>query len=130
MYILINRGWVAAGNSRENLPAVAIPKGPVVMEGIAVVPSSHPYELAPDATVGPLRQNLVPQRIEEETGLAMQPIILLQTSPADDALVREWPKPDAGVNTHLAYAFQWYAVAGMSAILWVALNVRKAAVHE
>lgn len=130
MHVLINRGWIAAGPDRATLPAVGLPQGVVVVEGTAVVPTAHPYELAPDAASGPLRQNLVPERMETETGLAMQPFVVQQTSPADDGLVRDWPKPDAGVNTHRAYALQWYVMAILALALWIGLNLHKMEDHE
>ena len=37
----------------------------------------------------------------------------------DDGLVREWPDPGSGVDKHLGYAFQWYALAVLVAGLWI-----------
>lgn len=125
MHVLVNRGWVAAGTDRSRLPAVSTPPGEITIEGIAVIPVSRPYELAPDATSGPLRQNLVPERIEAETGMAMQAFVVLQTTDGEDGLVRDWPKPDAGVNTHRAYALQWYVLAFLALALWLGLNLHK-----
>lgn len=125
MHVLVNRGWIAAGSRREHLPTVNTPEGTVAIEGIAAVPLAHPYELAPDAKSGPLRQNLVPERMEAETGLAMQPVVVLQTSPASDGLMHEWPKPDAGVDMHRAYALQWYVMAALAAVSWIVLNLRR-----
>ena len=34
-----------------------------------------------------------------------------EESAAEDGLKREWSRPDLGRNTHLAYAFQWYALS-------------------
>jgi surfeit locus 1 family protein len=130
MHVLVNRGWIAAGADRTRLPEVKTPAGTINIEGTAVVPLSHPYELAPDATKGPLRQNLVPERMEAETSMAMQPIVLLQTSVASDGLVREWPKPNAGVDTHRAYALQWYVMALVTLGLWIGLNLHKAPSRE
>ena len=62
--------------------------------------------------------------------LMIQPIVVLQTSAAGDGLVREWPKPDAGVNTHRAYALQWYVMAVLIAGSWIGLNLRKANKHD
>lgn len=123
MHVLVNRGWVAAGLSRDRLPKMETPEGFLTIEGIATVPQGKPYQLAADATSGPVRQHLVPQRIAAETRLAVQPIVLLQTSAAADGLVRDWPKPDAGVNTHLAYALQWYVMAVVIAAMWIGLNI-------
>jgi surfeit locus 1 family protein len=57
--------------------------------------------------------------------LAMQPVVVLQTGKAPDGLVRDWPKPDAGVNTHRAYALQWYVMAVLAVALWLGLNLKK-----
>jgi surfeit locus 1 family protein len=130
MHVLVNRGWIAAGPSRSRLPVVSTPESGVVIEGLAVVPLGQPFELAPDATDGPLRQNLIPERIAMEMNLMIQPIVVLQTSAAGDGLVREWPKPDAGVNTHRAYALQWYVMAVLTVCLWIGLNLRKAKKHD
>ncbi len=125
MHILVNRGWIAGGASRDRLPKVGTPEGVLTVEGIAMIPQGKPYQLAADATSGQVRQHLVPERIAAETQLAVQPIVLLQTSAADDGLVRDWPKPDAGVNTHLAYALQWYVMAFVIAAMWIGLNVSR-----
>lgn len=124
-HVLVNRGWVAAGPDRGRLPAVATPEDAVSVEGLAIVPLAQPYELAPDASSGPLRQNLVPERVAAEMKLAMQPVVVLQTGAAPDGLMRDWPKPDAGVNTHRAYALQWYVMAVLSVAMWLGLNLRK-----
>jgi len=45
------------------------------------------------------------------------PWIVLQTSAAADGLVRDWPLPAAGIERHRGYAFQWYALAALAAVL-------------
>jgi len=125
-HVLVNRGWVAAGPRRDELPGIATPAGPQAIEGVAVVPSGQVYELAPDATRGPVRQNLVIDRIAAETGLRLQPLVVQQTNDAGDGLVRAWERPDTGVNTHRAYALQWYALALLTAVVYVVLGFRGA----
>jgi surfeit locus 1 family protein len=125
-YVLVNRGWVAAGPRRDELPRVATPAGTQSIEGVAVVPSGRVYELGPDVTHGPVRQNLVVGRVAAETGLPLQPLVVQQTDDARDGLVRAWERPDAGVNTHRAYALQWYALALLTAIVYVSLGFRSA----
>jgi cytochrome oxidase assembly protein ShyY1 len=44
--------------------------------------------------------------------------------------VRAWERPDAGVNTHRAYALQWYALALLTAIVYVVLGYRRAAAAD
>lgn len=130
MHVLVNRGWVASGGRRDELPNIPTPMGPVAIEGIASVPTDHPYELAKagesNAASGPIRQNLVIERVAAEQGLALQPFVILQTGAAPDSLVREWPRPDARSDTNRAYALQWYAMSAVAVIMWIILNLKKA----
>ena len=123
--ILVNRGWVAAGRSREQLPRILAPQGRVKLEGMAVDPNSRYLELAHAAPQGRVWQNLDFARYAADSGLALQPVLLLQTSQQSDGLQRNWPRPDTGVGMHLGYAFQWYSLATTLAVLWVVMNVKR-----
>jgi surfeit locus 1 family protein len=122
--ILVNRGWVAAGRSREQVPQPPTPSGEVRLEGMAVDPQSRYLELAHAAPQGRVWQNLDFARYAAASRLTLQPVLLLQTSPAADGLQRSWPRPDTGVDMHLSYAFQWYSLATLLLVLWLALNVK------
>ena len=54
----------------------------------------------------------------------MLPIVVEATAPPvpDDGLMRAWPAPDFGVDTHRIYMVQWYAFALLVAILWLWFN--------
>lgn len=130
MHILVNRGWVASGGRRNVLPNIPTPVGLVAIEGIASVPPDQPYELAKagesNAVPGPIRQNLVIERVAAEQGRTLQPFVILQTGTAPDSLVREWPRPDARSDTNRAYALQWYAMSALAVIMWIVLNLKRA----
>lgn len=123
--ILVNRGWVAPGHTRDQVPAPPTPAGVVRLEGMAVDPHTRYVELAPTAPQGRVWQNLDFARYAAITGLRLQPVLLLQTSSAADGLQRSWPRPDSGVNTHVSYAFQWYSLAATLTVLWLIMNVRR-----
>jgi surfeit locus 1 family protein len=124
MHVLVNRGWIAAGD-RSRLPEVSTPGSGGTIEGFAVVPGSRFLELAPESGAGPLRQNLVLSREEKRLGLALQPFVIEQTSDAPDGLSRAWGRPDAGVERHRSYALQWYSFAALAAVLYVVLGFRR-----
>jgi len=46
---------------------------------------------------------------------------------ADDGLVRAWPAPDFGTDTHRIYMMQWYAFALLAGLLWVWFHRPRAA---
>lgn len=123
--LLVNRGWVATGRSREQVPVPPTPAGRVRLEGMAVDPHTRYVELAPTTPQGRVWQNLDFERYAAASGLNLQPVLLLQTSSLPDGLQRNWPRPDAGVDTHVSYAFQWYSLAATLAVLWLIMNVRR-----
>jgi surfeit locus 1 family protein len=126
-YVLVNRGWVAAGPRRDSLPQVQTPAGVQTVEGIAVVPSGHVLELSANTEQGIVWQNLALARYEKWSGLKLQPVLLQQTSDAADGLARLWDRPDTGADKHRGYAFQWYALAATILIAYVALSFKRAA---
>jgi surfeit locus 1 family protein len=131
LHVLVNRGWVAQGRTREELPAPHVPAGPVWLEGIAVVPPARVFELGDPAPTGRVWQHLDLARYRSWSGLSLQPIVVRQTSKLndgqqDDGLLRRWPDPDSDAGKHSAYALQWYIFALLTAILYVALNLKRA----
>ena len=126
-YVLVNRGWVAAGVRRDRLPQIQTPAGIATVEGIAIVPGSRIFELDAKTEEGIVWQNLVLARYAKWSGLELQPIVLQQTSDAADGLVRAWGRPDTGADLHRGYAFQWYALATMILISYVAFSFKIAA---
>jgi len=126
MLVAINRGWVASNPRREILPNVPADIGVQVIQGIAVKPLDRTYELTLEQTAGPVKQNIALDRLRVEWAARLQPFVLQQTSDAaGKGLVRDWPRPDAGADTHRAYALQWYVMAAVGVILWLTLNLRK-----
>jgi surfeit locus 1 family protein len=124
-YVLVNRGWIAAGRERTRVPEVKTPEGEVVVRGLAVAPTERFIELSSKVAEGNIWQNLVIERYRQATKLDVQPFILQQDEPADDGLVRDWPAVDLKRNMHLAYAVQWFALAAMILIYYVVINVRR-----
>lgn len=125
-HVLINRGWVAlAGGRRDDLPAVKQMDGVVILQGIAIDTQTRYLELDGAAPQGKLWQNLNFEKYRDYFGKSLQPIVIEQTTDTGDGLVRDWPRPDTGVGTHISYAIQWFGLAGTLLVLWIALNIRK-----
>jgi surfeit locus 1 family protein len=126
-HVLVNRGWVAAGRTRDELPQVPAPAGVVRIEGLAL--ARLPQVLVAGKAGGRVRQNLELESFQSETGLRLQPFVIEQHSPAADGLLRDWPRPEAGVEKHESYALQWYSLGVLSVILLVVLSIRRVAAH-
>lgn len=125
MNVLVNRGWIAMGTDRKHLPLIPEVRGPVRIVGVAVDPVSRYFEFAGAEPQNGVWQNLNFERYRGVYGKPLQPILVQQTSDTGDGLRREWPRPDAGVATHVSYAIQWYGLAATLIVLYVGLNLKK-----
>lgn len=122
--VLVQRGWVARNfQNRTQLPPVATPQDAVVRVHGRVAPGpSRLMELGGgDSALGSsrIRQNLDLAAFRTETGLALASLTVLQTDEAGDGLQRDWPVVGAGVDKHYGYAFQWFGLCGLIALLYV-----------
>ena len=124
-YVLVNRGWVAQGRTREQLPLVTPVSGVVEVGGRLNNPSAARVTVAePEARVWP---HLDLAAFTAQTGWKIFPLILeLHSEQGDKPLLqREWLEPQWGVEKHLSYMVQWYSLAGLTVILFLLLNWRK-----
>jgi len=125
-YVLVNRGWAAAPPTRDALPPIVTPDSDQQVVGIALERLPHALE-AGAAPRGRVRQNLDLDAFAAETGLALKRMVIEQRSDADDGLLRDWPRPDLGVEKHESYSLQWYSFAALAVILAVVLSFRRVA---
>ncbi len=119
--VLVDRGFVAAGASRDVLPDAPVPAGTVALRGRINIPPAGYVELQKAAATGKVWQNLDPARFGQVSGLPVVPVVIEQTAALgpDDRLARQWAIPDAGVEKHRIYMVQWYAFAVMAGGLWL-----------
>ena len=109
---------------------ISTPAGEQLVQGVAVAWSERYLELSTKVAEGNVWQNLVFERYRQATGLELQPFVILQDSAAADGLIREWSRPDLGRNTHLAYAFQWYALSLAILIYYLVTHVKRSAASK
>ena len=86
--VLVNRGWVAPGQSRAQLPAVKALTGSVTIEGRAALPPRRIYELKTDEAPGKLWQNLLLPAMSKQAGVDLLPFVLRLSSDTGDGLQR------------------------------------------
>jgi surfeit locus 1 family protein len=117
--VLVERGWIPRNfEHREQLQPVDTPAGPVEVRGRIAPPPPKLYEFA-GAGAGAIRQNLDLGRFRAETGLVLLDVAVQQSGPASEGLLREWPAADSGAATNFGYAFQWWAMSALIAVLYV-----------
>jgi surfeit locus 1 family protein len=116
---LVERGWVPRNfEQREKLPPIQTPEGLIELRGRIAPPPAKLYEFA-GAQRGAIRQNLDLAQFRAETGLPLLDLAVLQTEGPPDGLLRDWPEAASSAATNFGYAFQWWAMSGLFAILYV-----------
>jgi cytochrome oxidase assembly protein ShyY1 len=128
MHVLVARGWIARNPvDRTRLPPIETPAGTVELEAFVQRGTGHVLQLG---SAEPLRPGAIVQNVEvadvaQAAKLSMQLCILEQSSDTQDRLVRDWPRPSAGVEKHRGYAFQWYALAATAILFFVVTGFRR-----
>ncbi|MDO8248134.1 MAG: SURF1 family protein [Rhodoferax sp.] len=117
--VLVQRGWVARNFiDRASVPQIDTPMGVVEIQGRIAPPPAKLYELGGTET-GLIRQNLDLAQFSAESGLPLLAVSVQQIGASGDGLLREWPRPGTGVDKHYGYAFQWFALSALIALLYV-----------
>lgn len=116
--VVVQRGWVQRNfTDRAAVPAVPTPAGLVELTGRIAPPPSKLYDFD-TAQAGVIRQNLDLTRFSREIGVPIAGVSVLQSGPLGDGLGRDWPQVDTGIEKHYGYAFQWFALCGLIALLY------------
>lgn len=128
--ILVNRGWVPLGASREVLPDVALPERmDVALSGVLVRPS-RAFALG-DALAGDrggwprVLQYYDFTVLAALLGVDLVPGVVYLHADQPDVLTHTWRPLPEGPEKHYSYATQWFAMAGVVLILYFTLNTRR-----
>lgn len=117
--VLVERGWAPRNFvDRERLPAVETPSGVIEVRGRLAPPPAKLYEFD-GAGSGPIRQNLDLLQFRAESGLALLDVAMQQTGAPSEGLQRDWPEIAGSASKNYGYAFQWWALCALIAILYV-----------
>lgn len=110
--VLVNRGWVPLGRSRDDLPAAVPPAGLVEVSGTLWAPARPKVG---QTHVGrgwhPLWENLDLAGYREQVPFPMQSFVIRLAPTAPGCYVCDWPRPDERAGVNLGYALQWFGMA-------------------
>ena len=129
--LLVDRGWVSLGATRQDLPPVFVsPEFRAVSGRLDTLPA--PGVRVGDAGVAgdtswPRVLNFPQQQdIEKVLGSKVEPRIVLLDPAAPNGYERVWrPAMQFGPERHLAYAVQWFAFALVALVIFIALSLRR-----
>jgi len=128
--LLVDRGWVPLGLDRSRLPEVQVEDGPRTvtgrLDGLPVPGLRIGTARSPDAAGWPLVLNFpVAADIEAELGEPVESRVLLLDAAAPDGFERT-SRPSIGTpaERHLGYAIQWFVLALVLLVAFVATSLR------
>lgn len=129
--VLVNRGWVPMGQTRDDLPKAEAPSGMLEITGVATVPSDKIFSFTePPAPRGEWQhvwQHMDMKRFATAVPFRVQPVVILldPDSPAG-GFVRRWARLDTGIAVHKGYAFQWFIMAAALLTAYLIYGLRAA----
>ncbi len=128
-WVLVDRGWLAQGESRNVLPAVDFEAGQVTVTGRVYVPYDAAYSLGGIAegedSSWPRRIQFVDySQLASRLGFALQPFTLRLDEQELHGYRRDWAANNLSSKKHYGYAFQWYAMAVALIVLWWLYSIR------
>ncbi|WP_018577084.1 SURF1 family protein [Legionella shakespearei] len=127
--LIVDRGWVPGDNSRQSFPEIQIPPGTIKIQGSSYFPSKNQWLLGEGIEekqhgikiIEALDTNLLSQILQKK----VYPFIIRMDKQDAYGFVREWAIVSMPPQRHLAYALQWFAMAFVILIIFVALNLKK-----
>lgn len=118
MYVMINRGWVAASKDRSVLPLLPATGGmtpilghisPFFRVGLRLKGDDVPSDGWPSRV-----QVVEPRMLEEKLDHAVLPFQILEAAGDESDFIREWQPVPQGAEKSRAYAVQWFSMAAMT----------------
>lgn len=127
--LLVNRGWVKAGQYRQELPAIDVPAGSVSLRGYFYLPEGEipvlkdiPFESGWPKRIQQIRWQ------EIENSLNAKLITQSEFRLADDNQAGHyrtgWPKTAMLPAKHIGYATQWFALAFALVVLTILATIK------
>ena len=125
-WLLVNRGWVAAGPDRGKLPSIETAVGPITLRGqLRQPPGTGLILMEDDWSRWPARvQALDIGAMSRAAGRTLQPLVLLLGDDYADGVAADWPAVNMPPARHRGYAVQWFGIAAALVTIYVYWGVK------
>ena len=128
--VLVERGWLPMGPDRAKLPAVAVETELTSLVGTVYVPYKEGLRLGPiDAQQESwprLVQYMDFEEMSDRLGYALLPLTIRLDPNHPQGYLREWASiPLFTPDRHIAYAIQWYSLAAVVLVIYLALSFKR-----
>lgn len=128
--ILVDRGWLGAlSHARGELPEIEVPVGEIEVMGNAYFPSKKHLLLG--EPLEKISENLVIVENQDTVIFSnflhklVYPFIIRESESLNSQFVRNWQVVSMPPARHYGYALQWFAMALVTLIIFISLNLKK-----
>lgn len=128
-YILVDRGFIARDMRQSNYPVISTPKGMQTLQGYLYQPSAEQWVLG-EVLEYQGHRNMVVECLDLPMiggvlGQVLYPAILRLSPAMPHGFRRDWPLVNMLPERHKAYAVQWFAFAGLTLLICLAMLFRQ-----
>ncbi|MDO8271748.1 MAG: SURF1 family protein [Gammaproteobacteria bacterium] len=115
MTVLVNRGWIAQGATRAELPQITRVEGQVAITATIYVPLEEPFLLSStpeggQATWPRVIQSIQVSQMEQELDQTLAPYTIRPQEKSPGLEQSNWQTVNMLPEKHRAYAVQWFAM--------------------
>ncbi len=126
--LMVNRGWVPQGRTRQELPSVSAPEGQVTINAVIYVPDGELMMFAEDIYTDSWPQ--VVQKIDlprsaEALGQDLLPYSARLEAGSAGLLQPNWQAINTRPGVHRGYAIQWFLMAAVLIVLYIMFSFRR-----
>jgi surfeit locus 1 family protein len=127
--LLVDRGWLARGARRSDVPSWQTPEGPVTLIGYLRRPTDIPL------VSGDVRERfgsfwvvgeIDPPLLEPVLGAPVLPRVLRLAPESEYGFRRDWPTVAMTPQRHYGYAVQWFGLGAALLVMYIVHGVRRA----
>jgi surfeit locus 1 family protein len=127
--ILVNRGFIKQGESRDNLPDIETPDGRILIQGLLDLAPSRALVLAEnvqETTHWPiLLQYIDLNEINQMLGYQLYDMVLWLDQHQAGSLEYDLPVLNLNSAKNNGYAFQWFALSLALLLIYIIVNTKR-----
>ena len=127
--ILVNRGWVPLGRTRQDLPDIRVTEAPLTLTGLVDSVPEKGVLLADNLHQGGrwpmVLQYLDVKELSAMSGYPLQDKIVWLAPDNEHGYYREYPSVNLDSAKNTGYAFQWFAMSIALLVIYFVVNTTR-----
>lgn len=127
--VMVNFGWLAAPTLRSEVPDFALPTQAQTFKGVVSIPQLNKMITETASVDGQWPKVLQHANLQEFSRHyllePLQPFLVLLDAEENSQFERHWQPVVMAPERHIAYAIQWFALAGAAGLIYLRVMRKK-----